>query len=163
MSRCAKAARSLVTAYNFREGGSISVQTSTKETHAIAQQQQASIQTLAGKTVSHVTILPLGGDDSTSPPGTHAISVVSAAITVLLDVSSKIENVDAEIAKLQQKIKASQDAVSKQTTLMGRPGFSEHVSEVVQLTEKKKLEDASTAVQNYERTLSQFQKLKVDA
>ena len=57
-------------------------------------------------------------------------------------------------------MKKSLDVAAKQRELMAREGF-EKVSDVVMAAEKKKLDDALSAVANYERTIVQFEKMSV--
>ena len=66
----------------------------------------------------------------------------------------------AEIKKITGKIQKTALAISKQEELIKRDGF-EKVSDVVQEQEKKKLVDANAAKENYEKTLDEFNKLKI--
>jgi valyl-tRNA synthetase len=154
---CAKAARSLTAEYAIREGGSIYVHALTLSAHSIAVHQQTSIQALSGKTVAKVSIIP----PEQEQPGNCAIFVVSSSLTVLLDMSGMLTDVDAEITKLKRKVGKLREAASKQRELFATAGFDEKVSETVRLAEEKKLEDAELAVKNYERTIEQFQKIKI--
>lgn len=155
---CAKAARSLTAEYGILDGGAVFIQPSTSAAYFITQEQKISIQALSGKTVGQVTILAL----EDAHPGNCAIFVVSSSITVLLDVSGKIHDVNAEITKLQQKVKKAEDVVLKQESPIASPGFEGNVSEVVRLTERKRLDDARRAIQNYERTIAQFRNMKIE-
>lgn len=78
-----------------------------------------------------------------------------------LDVTGRISDVGSEISKLQQKATKMRQVATKQEELLSKTGFGEQVSEAVQIAEKKKLEDARAAVQNYERTIEQFKGMKI--
>jgi valyl-tRNA synthetase len=155
--RSARAARSLLTEYGLREGGSIFIRSSTAEAHAIAQEQRLSIQALSGKGIANLEVLAPSDPD---PSRCCAIFVVSSSLTVFLDVSDRISNRDDEIQKLELKVKKSQDVVAKQEKLMAQDGFDK-VSDVVRVAEERRLEDARTAVRNIERTIEQFRKLEL--
>jgi valyl-tRNA synthetase len=129
----------------------------TAAAHSIAVEQQTSIQALAGKTVERLTVL----SPDKQPPSKCAVVVVSTSLTVLLDVSGQVTNLDEEVGKLKRKVGKLQETVSRQRDLLSKPGFEEKVSETVRLAEKKKLIDAESAIGNYERTIEQFQKLEV--
>ena len=86
--------------------------------------------------------------------------MVNAGIVLQLDVASTIKDVDAEIKKIRTKLQKSQAAAKKQQELMSTDGF-EKASEVVVQQEKKKLNDALAANDNYEKTIAEFEKLKI--
>lgn len=89
--------------------------------------------------------------------------VIDAEVVVLLDVGSKIaDNVDAEIKKVRTKLAKSETSIQKQEELMAKEGWEEKVSEVVRVAEAKKLADAKAARENYERTVEQFEMLKIN-
>jgi valyl-tRNA synthetase len=154
---CAKAARSLTAEYGIREGGAIYVHASTASAHSTAVQQHTSIQALAGKAVGQLTVL----SPDQEQPGNCAIYTASSSLTVLLDVSSKLADVNEEISKLKRKVGKLQEAASKLRDLLATAGFEEKVSETVRLAEKQKLDDAELAIKNYERTMEQFQRIKI--
>jgi valyl-tRNA synthetase len=154
---CAKAARSLIAEYGIRESASIYVHALTASAHSTAVQQQTSIQALAGKGVGKLTVL----SSDQEQPNKCAIYVASPSLTVFLDVSSKLADIGEEISKLKRKVGKLQDTASKQRDLIAMAGFEEKVSESVQLEEKKKLEDAELAIKNYERTIEQFERIKL--
>lgn len=114
---------------------------------------------MAGKAISSVTPL----DETTAPPKGCAVVVIDAEVVVLLDVGSKIaDNVDAEIKKVRTKLAKSETSIQKQEELMAKEGWEEKVSEVVRVAEAKKLADAKAARENYERTVEQFEMLKIN-
>ena len=153
--RSARAARSLLSEYGIREGGSIYICPSTAEAHAVAQEQRLSIQALSGKGIANLEVLAPSDPDLRR---CCAIFVVSSSLTVLMDVSDRISDRDDEIQKLELKLKKSRDDVAKQEELMALSGFDK-VSDVVRAAEESKLEDARAAVRNIERTINQFRKL----
>jgi valyl-tRNA synthetase len=147
--KCAGGIRSLTADYNIRSDGRAFIKASTAASLEKVSAQLQAIKTLSGKGVAEVSVLGPDADEASSPQGC-AVYVVSADVAVLLQVSTQIKDLDAEIKKIN----------TKQQELMGREGF-EKVSDVVLTAEKKKLADAQAAKENYERTLAEFSKLQV--
>ncbi|KEZ45951.1 Valine--tRNA ligase, mitochondrial [Scedosporium apiospermum] len=157
--KCAQGMRSLASEYGIRTGGRVFVKATTPESFEKAQAQQHSMQALSGKTIAEVNVVGPGGE---TPQGC-AVSVVSSDLIVLLDVAERITDVDAEIKKVRTKLQKSQGAAQKQKELLGREGFDDKVSEVVKTQELKKLSDALAAAENYEKTIAEFEKLKISS
>ncbi|QDS78169.1 Valine--tRNA ligase, mitochondrial [Venturia effusa] len=154
---CAKASRALSAEYGVLKDGKIIIHAATKSDHSVIHQQSSSIQALSGKAISQITIL-LPEDPL---PSNCAVAVISSSLTVSLNVAGRISDVGSELSKLEQKTMKMRQVAIKQEELLAKPGFEEQVSETVQIAEKKKLEDAMAAVQNYERTIEQFKGMKV--
>jgi valyl-tRNA synthetase len=132
------------------------VQTTDAKTHATASAQLQSIKSLSPKTVQDITIL-----SPTDPAPTGcAVFAVSTAAAVFLDVAGHV-NVDEEITKAQAKMKKFADSASKQRKLIGSEDFKQKVSDAVQEEERKKLAEMEAFMGNYERTVTQFQELKL--
>ena len=70
--------------------------------------------------------------------------------------------IDEEISKVQNKMKKAADAVAKQQKLVSTDDFKEKVSSAVQEEENKKLEELLAIQNNYERTVQQFQTMKLE-
>ncbi len=159
--QCAGGIRSLAADYNIRADGRAFIKTSTAGSLEKVSAQLQNIKTLSGKGIADVSVLGPDADEASSPKGC-AVYVVSAEVAVLLQVSSQIKDIDAEIKKINTKLQKTKIAITKQKELMGREGF-EKVSDVVLTAEKKKLADAQSAQENFERTLAEFSKLKLAA
>jgi valyl-tRNA synthetase len=157
--QCAGGFRSLAADYNIRSDGCAFIKASTAASLDKVSAQLQTIKTLSGKGISEVTILGPDADEASAPKGC-AVYVVSADVAVLLQVSTQIKDLDAEIKKINTKLQKTDIVIKKQQELMGREGF-EKVSDVVLTAEKKKLADAEAAKENYERTLAEFSKLKL--
>ncbi|KAK3363671.1 mitochondrial valyl-tRNA synthetase [Lasiosphaeria hispida] len=157
--KCAGGIRSLAADYNIKSDGQAFIKASTVESAAKVSAQLTDIKPLSGKSVGNVKVL--GPDtDEASLPGGCAVYIVSADIAVLLQVSSQITDIDAEIKKITTKLQKTGIAITKQQELLVREGF-EKVSDVVQAAEKKKLADYEAAKENFKKTLEQFSKLKL--
>lgn len=159
--RCAGGIRSLASDYNIRANGQAYIKTSTPESFAKVSSQLADIKTLSGKGIVDVKVLGTETDEASLPSGC-AVYVVSAEIVVLLQVETQIKDVGAEIKKLTTKLQKTTVAITKQEEFLNREGF-EKVSETVQASEKQKLVDLQSAKENYERTLEEFGKLKLES
>lgn len=157
--RCAGGVRSLAADYNIRADGRAFIKASTPTSLEKANAQLQAIKTLSGKGIAEVSVLGPDTTEEASPKGC-AVYVVSADVAVLLQVSTQIKDIDTEIKKITTKLQKTSIAITKQKELMGREGF-EKVSDVVVAAEQKKLADAQSAKENYERTLEEFSKLKV--
>lgn len=153
-----RAIRSLAAEYNIKTGGSAFIKATDEASRASIAPQVASIKTLCGKVLADLSLL---GPDDAVPTGC-AVFVLTNNLIVLLNVADVISDVDATIKKLHVKLQKKQQVVTKQQELIKREGFSKS-SEVVQATEKTKLDEANTAVNNYERTIEEFEKLKIKA
>jgi valyl-tRNA synthetase len=133
------------------------VQTSDAKTHETASAQLQSIKSLSGKHFSSITIL-----SPTDPaPTGSAVYAVSVSAAVFLDVKGHV-NIDEEIVKAQQKMKKASDSAAKQKKLIGSDEFKEKVSTAVQAEEQKKLDEFLAVQENYEKTITQFQTLKLE-
>lgn len=157
--RCAGGVRSLAADYSIRSDGRAFIKASTAASLEKVSAQLQAIKTLSGKGIAEVSVLGPDADETTTPKGC-AVYVVSADVAVLLQVSTQIKDIDAEIKKITTKLQKTNVAITKQQELMSREGF-EKVSDVVLTAEKKKLADAQAAKENYERTLQEFSKLKL--
>ncbi|KAL2150011.1 hypothetical protein VTH82DRAFT_7687 [Thermothelomyces myriococcoides] len=157
--QCAGGLRSLAADYNIRSDGQAFVKVSTEESLEKVRGQLPAIKTLSGKGIAEVSLLGPDTDEASSPRGC-AVYVVSADVAVLLQVSTQITDIDAEIKKINTKLQKTELAIKKQKELMDREGFAK-ASDVVITAEKKKLADAEAAKENYERTLAEFSKLKL--
>ncbi|KAI1129444.1 tRNA synthetases class I-domain-containing protein [Nemania abortiva] len=155
---CTRAIRSLAAEYGIKTGAVAFIKATDEASNASISPQMASIKTLCGKVLADLSLL---GPADAVPTGC-AVFVLTNSIIVLLNVADVISDVDAAIKKLQVKLQKKQVVATKQQELIKRDGF-EKSSEVVQATEKAKLEEANTAVNNYERTIEEFEKLKIKA
>ncbi|KAI0540938.1 tRNA synthetases class I-domain-containing protein [Xylaria digitata] len=156
--QCTRAIRSLAAEYNIKTGGVAIIKTSDEASSASIAPQIASIKTLCGKVLADLSLL---GPTDAVPTGC-AVFVLTNNIILLLQVADVISDVDAAIKKLQVKLQKKQVVVTKQKDLIARDGFDKS-SEVVQDAERAKLDEANTAVNNYERTIEEFEKLKLKA
>ena len=114
-----------------------------------------SIRSLAGKTVSEITIL----SPSDSLPTGCAVHTIGSSATAYLDVKGRIE-VDKEITKAQDRLKKANETVDKQKKIMDAE-WEEKVSDVVKEQEKEKLRAAEIEGRNWQASIEQFEKLKL--
>lgn len=159
---CAQGIRSLLSEYNVRSDGRAFISANTAESLANINEQLQSIKTLSGKGLSDLQVVGPDAGEGAIPAGC-AVYVLTSDLSVLLELGSRLTNIDAEIKKVQGKLQKSQVAVKKQEEAMAKEGFEEKVSEVVLAAEKKKLADSQAAVANYEKTIEQFEKMKISA
>ncbi|KAI3334888.1 tRNA synthetases class I-domain-containing protein [Ustulina deusta] len=156
--QCTRAIRSLAAEYNVKNGGIAFIKAADEASSASITPQMGSIKTLSGKVLAELSLL---GPGDAIPTGC-AVFVLTNNIILLLQVADIISDVDVAIKKLQVKLQKKQVVVTKQQDLIGREGFDKS-SEVVQAAERAKLDEANTAVNNYERTIEEFVKLKLKA
>jgi valyl-tRNA synthetase len=85
---------------------------------------------------------------------------VSTEAAVFLQLEGDI-NIEEEIKKAQAKLKKAADGVSKQRKLVEAETFKTNVSSAVQDEEHKKLAEFEAQQSNYERTIQQFETMKL--
>lgn len=156
--QCTRALRSLAAEYNVKTGAVAFVKATDVAASESIDPQIPSIKTLCGKVLAELSLL---GPEDAVPTGC-AVFVLTNNIILFLQVADAISDVDAAIKKVQVKLQKKQAVIKKQKDLIARDGFDKS-SEVVQTAEKDKLEEANTAVNNYERTIKEFEKLKLKA
>lgn len=161
-TQCAQGLRSLLTEFNVRADGRGFIKATTPESAANISQQIQAIKILSGKGLSEVQVVGPDAGEGAIPAGC-AVYVLTSDVSILLELGSRLTDIDAEIKKIQGKLQKSQVALKKQEALMAKEGFEEKVSDVVLAAEKKKLADAQAALGNYERTMEEFQKMKISS
>ncbi|KAG7105018.1 Valine--tRNA ligase like protein [Verticillium longisporum] len=159
---CAQGIRSLTSEYNVRADGRAFIKASTADSYTKINEQVAAIKSLSGKGIAELHIVGPEAQEGAIPDGC-AVFVLTADLSVFLELGSRLNNIDAEIKKIQAKLQKSQGAAKKQQELMSKDGFEDKVSDVVLTTERKKLADAQSAAENYEKTIEQFQKMKLSS
>jgi valyl-tRNA synthetase len=154
----AKGLRSLTGEYSIKEGASTFIQSLTDSTHATLSSPTSlpSIRSLAGKTVSDIKIL----SPSDPAPTGCAVYTIGSSATAYLDVKGRIE-IDKEITKAQERLVKANETISRQKKVMDAD-WEEKVSEVVKDQEKEKLRAAELEAKNWEASIEQFQRLKLE-
>jgi valyl-tRNA synthetase len=115
-----------------------------------------SIKSLSGKNWQSIDIIPA----SDPTPTGCAVYAVSTDVAVFLKLEGDI-NINDEIKKAQAKLKKAADGVAKQRKLVDAPDFKEKVSSAVQEEEHKKLAEFEAQQSNYEKTIQQFETMKL--
>lgn len=157
---CAQAIRSLTSEYGVRSDGHVFIKASATNAYTKVNEQISAIKALCGRGVAQVDIIGPDANADAIPDGC-AVFVLTAEISVLLELGSRLTNIDAEIKKVQTKLLKSQGFAKKQEELMSKEGFEDKVSDVVLTAERKKLADARAATENYQKTIEQFEKMKL--
>lgn len=85
---------------------------------------------------------------------------MSSSVAVYLDIRGRVD-LGAEITKAKAKLEKASEGVKKQRKVVEAEGFAEKVSYQVMETEKSKLKDLEAEVGNYEMSVAQFEKLKL--
>ncbi|CRK36493.1 hypothetical protein BN1723_015089 [Verticillium longisporum] len=147
---------------NDSPDGRAFIKASTADSYTKINEQVAAIKSLSGKGIAELHIVGPEAQEGAIPDGC-AVFVLTADLSVFLELGSRLNNIDAEIKKIQAKLQKSQGAAKKQQELMSKDGFEDKVSDVVLTTERKKLADAQSAAENYEKTIEQFQKMKLSS
>ncbi|KAJ4287390.1 hypothetical protein N0V90_012789 [Kalmusia sp. IMI 367209] len=150
--------RSLTSEYAIKDSGSTFVQPLDSSTHDVlsAPTSLPSLRSLTGKTVSSISIL----SPTDAAPTGCAVYTVGASATVFLDVKGRID-IAKEISKAQDRLKKANETVERQKKIMDND-WEEKVSEVVKETEREKLKAAEVEGANWQKSLEQFEKLKLD-
>jgi valyl-tRNA synthetase len=128
-----------------------------KPSHDIATSEIKSIRSLSGKGLGSISVL---GPGDAAPTGC-AVFVAGTGAAVFLEVKGRVD-IDEEIKKAQAKLKKAADGVAKLQKALADEEFVEKVSPAVLEVEKAKLEDMKVQEENYERSIEQFEKLKLE-
>ncbi|KAF1832391.1 hypothetical protein BDW02DRAFT_625714 [Decorospora gaudefroyi] len=154
----AKGLRSLTAEYAIKEGGSTYIQALNDATHSTLSSPTSlpSIRSLAGKTVSDIKIL----SPSDSAPSGCAVYTVGSSATAYLDVKGRIE-LDKEITKAQDRLVRANETITRQRKIMDDE-WEEKVSDAVKEQEREKLKTAELEARNWEASIEQFEKMKLE-
>ena len=133
------------------------MQASDETAYATIKNEMQAIQSLSGKGVTSIEVL----SPSDATPTGSAVFVVRSSAAVFLEIKGRV-NLDEEIKKAQTKLKKAKDGAAKQQKVLGDKDFLDKVSSGVLETEKIKLEEFQAQERNYERSIEQFQQLKLD-
>jgi valyl-tRNA synthetase len=154
----AKGLRSLTAEYAIKEGASTYIRALDEATHTILSSPTSlpSIRSLAGKTVSDIKIL----SPSDSAPSGCAVYTVGSSATAYLDVKGRIE-LDKEITKAQDRLAKATETITRQKKIMDDE-WEEKVSDAVKEQEKERLKTAELEARNWEASIEQFQKMKLE-
>jgi valyl-tRNA synthetase len=93
-------------------------------------------------------------------PSGSAVYVAGADVAVFLEVKGRID-LDDEIGKAQTKLKKASEGAAKQSKLLGDETFKAKSSKAVVEGEERKLEEFKAQEKNYEKSLEQFERLKL--
>jgi valyl-tRNA synthetase len=154
----AKGLRSLTAEYAFKEGAKTYIQSLDDKAHTTLSSSTSlpSIKALAGKTVAEISII----SPSDPAPTGCAVYTVGSAATAYLDVKGRIE-IDKEITKAKDRLVKANETIDRQKKLMDAE-WEQKVSDVAKDTEKNKLKDAETEARNWQASIEQFEKLKLE-
>ncbi|KAH6456415.1 valine--tRNA (Val) ligase [Parastagonospora nodorum] len=154
----AKGLRSLTAEYAFKEGAKTYIQALDNKAQGTLSTSTSlpSIKSLAGKTVAEITIL----SPSDPAPTGCAVYTIGSAATAYLDVKGRIE-IDKEITKAQDRLVKANETIQRQKKIMDDE-WEQKVSDVVKDLEKSKLKDAETEARNWQASIEQFERLKLE-
>ncbi|KAF2224229.1 tRNA synthetases class I-domain-containing protein [Elsinoe ampelina] len=154
---CSQGVRSLLAEYSIKEDGKAFLHITDPTSHTTATNNTSAIRSLTGKGLANLTILP----PTSSPPTGCAVFSISASASAYLEVAGRVD-LDAEIAKAKTKMQKASEGVKKQRKVLEAEGFADKVSYQVVETERAKLRDLEAEVGNYEKSLGEFEKLKLE-
>lgn len=153
----AKAVRSLLDQYAVKQDGVVYLQLFDGAAADVCREQLYTIRSLVGRKVTSLTLLGAG---DAGPAGCIA-NPVSRTTTAFLQLKGQVD-VDAEIEKATKKLGKAKEALRKQQTVMQSEKYKKKASEKVREIEEQKLENAQAEVEEYSKTLSLFQRLKLE-
>jgi valyl-tRNA synthetase len=154
----AKGLRSLTAEYAIKEGAKTYIQSLDDTAHATLSTATSlpSIKSLAGKTISEISIL----SPSDPAPTGCAVYTIGSSATAYMDVKGRIE-IDKEITKAQDRLSKATETITRQKKIMDKE-WEEKVSDVVKEQERSKLRDAETEARNWQASIEQFESLKLE-
>ncbi|KAL9120281.1 MAG: hypothetical protein Q9187_003160 [Circinaria calcarea] len=152
-----KGIRSLMAEYAIKDNGFVYVQLYDSKAHTTCTSELPSIRSLSGKGVSHISIL---GAHDHKPTGCVVFAVSSSAAVFLL-VKGRVD-IEAEISKAQKKLERASENVRKQRGILDDEGFRSKVADELQEVERRKLRDAEAECREFEESIQQFERLKLE-
>jgi valyl-tRNA synthetase len=154
----AKGLRSLTAEYAIKEGAKTYIQSLDDTAHTTLSSSTSlpSIKSLAGKTVSDISIL----SSSDPAPTGCAVYTIGSSATAYLDVKGRID-IDKEITKAQDRLGKASETITRQKKIMDAE-WEEKVSDVAKEQERSKLKDAETEARNWQASIEQFERLKLE-
>jgi valyl-tRNA synthetase len=133
------------------------VQTHTAAAYNTLTAQLQSIESLAGKGVSEITILDVGA----ARPGGCVAFPVAADAAVLLHVKGRVD-IDAEISKATTKLHRVNNNINSQNQILSTQGYIEKATKEVLEADQRKLIDLEAERDSLQATLEAFERLKLE-
>ncbi|MCJ1252736.1 hypothetical protein MMC24_000542 [Lignoscripta atroalba] len=152
-----KGIRSLMAEYAIKDAGDIYIQLSDSTSHQTCTAELPSIRSLSGKGVSQISIL---GPHDPKPSGCVVFAVSSSAAVFLL-VKGRVD-IEAEIKKAQRKLEKASEGVKRQRGILDDEGYKKKVGDELQEVERRKLRDLEAECREFEESIQQFERLKLD-
>ncbi|KAF1959129.1 valyl-tRNA synthetase-like protein [Byssothecium circinans] len=155
---CSEGLRSLAAEYGIKESGASFIQAHDDAVHAVLTIPSSlpSLRSLSGKSITSIEILA----PSDRAPTGCGVYTVGSSTTAFLDLKGRID-LDKAISKAQDRLQKSNETIAKQRKLMDSE-WEAKVSEAVKDIEKEKLKDAEAEGRNLEKSLEQFEKMKLE-
>ncbi|KAJ4523953.1 valine--tRNA ligase [Exophiala dermatitidis] len=149
-----KGVRSLMSRYSLQGESQVFIRAHTTTARCTLMAQLQSIKSLAGKGVSEIAILDVGGPN----PGGCVAFPVAADATVLLHVKGRVD-IDAEISKASTKLQRVCSSIRWHSQRLSAHGYMENATEEVVESDKHKLADLEAERDSLQATLGAFQRL----
>ena len=125
----------------------------------IAKAGMGTIETLSGKSIaSPITLL----SSSDHTPQGCSVYVVSTTASVFLEIKDRIANVDAEIQKAQVKMKRAAEGAAKVRKTIAGEDYVKKASASAKESDGKLLAEFDAQMRNYEKSIEQFERLKLE-
>lgn len=152
-----KGIRSLMAEYVIKDNGTLHIQLSSSAALNTCTEQLASIRSLSGKSVSKISIL--NPDDPR--PGGCVPFAVNASATVFLLVKGRVD-IDREIEKARKKMERAGEVVKKQEGILHDENYNKKVGDELKEVERRKLRDAVKEVEEMQKAVEEFERLKLE-
>ncbi|KAF2008698.1 valyl-tRNA synthetase [Aaosphaeria arxii CBS 175.79] len=152
-----KGLRSLTAEYGIKRSAQTFIHPLDDATHKILQTSTSrlSILSLGGKNIGSLTILA----PADPAPTDSAVYIIGTSATVYLNVEGQID-IDKEITKAKARRNKANETIRKQLKIMD-PSWEAKASELVKDAELEKLRAAELESGNFEKTIAQFEKMKM--
>lgn len=150
--------RSLITEYGIKKNVITFVQALDESTHKVLSLPTSlpTLRSLTLKTKSDINVL----SPSDAAPTGCAIYTVGSSATVFLELKGRVD-IDNEIIKARTKLQKADKMVENQKKIMGVADYQGKVSDAVKEGDAEKLKAAEIESGNLQRSLEQFEKLKI--
>ncbi|KAB2571001.1 Valine--tRNA ligase [Lasiodiplodia theobromae] len=153
----AKAVRSLLDQYAVKQDGVVYLQLFDGAAADVCREQFYTIRSLVGRKVTSLTLLGAGD----AGPAGCIPNPVSRTATAFLQLKGQVD-IDAEVERATKKLGKAKEVLRKQQAVMQSEKYKTKASQKVREIEEQKLGNAQAEVEEYSKTLSLFQRLKLE-
>lgn len=135
----------------------VHVQANDDVTLQTIREQAQSIRAQTGKGLSSITVISSSDDQ----PSGCVVKAISSKVSVYLLVKGRVD-IDEEIGKAQTKAQKAAQGIGKLQKTLNDPKYREKTPKELQEAEEQRLRDLEAERSDYEESIRQFEKLRME-